>query len=43
MTGHSDRTVAELLGHTSTQMVARYAHLAPSHLRLAVEGLTIAN
>lgn len=39
MQGHSDRTVAELMGHTSTQMVKRYAHLAPSHLREAVEGL----
>lgn len=39
MAGHSDRTVAHLLGHTSTQMVARYAHLAPSHLRQAIEGV----
>jgi site-specific recombinase XerD len=39
MAGHSDRTVAHLLGHTSTQMVKRYAHLAPSHLKEAVEGL----
>lgn len=39
MQGHSDRTVAELMGHTSTQMVKRYAHLAPSHLREAIEGL----
>lgn len=39
MAGHSDRTVAHLLGHTSTQMVARYAHLAPSHLRQAIEGI----
>lgn len=43
MAGHSDRTVATLLGHTSTQMVSRYAHLAPSHLRDAVEGLGMAN
>jgi site-specific recombinase XerD len=43
MAGHSDRTVATLLGHTSTQMVARYAHLAPSHLRRAVEDVTMAN
>lgn len=40
MAGHSDRTVATLLGHTSTQMVARYAHLADAHLRQAVESLT---
>ena len=43
MAGHSDRTVAQLLGHTSTQMVVRYAHLAPSHLRRAVEDVTTAN
>lgn len=43
MAGHSDRTVAQLLGHTSTQMVARYAHLAPSHLRRAVEDIKMAN
>jgi site-specific recombinase XerD len=43
MAGHSDRTVAHLLGHTSTQMVARYAHLAPSHLRRAVEDVHMAN
>lgn len=28
--------VAELLGHTSLQMVMRYAHLAPSHLESTV-------
>lgn len=39
MAGHSDRTVAHLLGHTSTQMVARYAHLSDQHLRQAVEGM----
>lgn len=37
MAGHSDRTVAALLGHTSTAMVQRYAHLADAHLRAAVE------
>ena len=37
MAGHSDLTVAHLLGHTSTQMVARYAHLSEPHLREAVE------
>lgn len=41
--GHSDRTVAALLGHTSTQMVKRYAHLAPSHLKEAVNSLGTAN
>ncbi len=39
MAGHSDRTVAHLLGHTSTQMVARYAHLSEPHLREAVEAM----
>lgn len=37
MAGSSDRTVATLLGHTTTQMVKRYAHLADAHLRQAVE------
>jgi site-specific recombinase XerD len=41
MAGHSDRTVAALLGHTSTAMVQRYAHLADAHLRQAVE--TVSN
>jgi integrase len=29
-------TVAEILGHTSTQVTRRYAHLAPEHLRDAI-------
>lgn len=41
MAGHSDRTVAALLGHTSTAMVRRYAHLADAHLRAAVETVAI--
>lgn len=40
MAGHSDRTVAALLGHRSTQMVTRYAHLSTRHLRAAIEGLS---
>lgn len=40
MAGHSDRTVAQLMGHTNTQMVQRYAHLADAHLRAAVETLS---
>ncbi len=45
MAGHSDRTVSQLLGHTNTSMVKRYAHLADAHLRNAVEtlGQPIAN
>lgn len=39
MAGHSDRTVSQLLGHTNTSMVKRYAHLADAHLRNAVESL----
>jgi len=40
MAGHSDRTVADLLGHTTTQMVKRYAHLTAAHLREAVESVS---
>lgn len=32
-------TVAEILGHTSTQVTRRYAHLAPEHLRAAIRKL----
>lgn len=39
MLGQSDRTVAHLMGHTSTKMVARYAHLSEPHLRQAVDEL----
>lgn len=37
MSGQSDQTIAALLGHASTALVKRYAHLAPSHLKDAVE------
>jgi site-specific recombinase XerD len=37
MAGVSMRTLAELLGHKTLAMVMRYAHLAPAHLRDAVE------
>jgi hypothetical protein len=30
-------TIAALLRHSSTDLVKRYAHLSPSHLRQAVE------
>lgn len=39
MAGHSDRTVADLMGHHSTAMVKRYAHLSNRHLRNAIEDL----
>ena len=37
MAGVSRRALAELLGHKTLAMVMRYAHLAPAHLREAVE------
>lgn len=37
MAGVPLRTLAELLGHKTLAMVMRYAHLAPAHLREAVE------
>ena len=39
MAGVDLRTVAELLGHRTLQMVMRYAHLAPEHQALAVDRL----
>jgi hypothetical protein len=36
------RTVAELLGHRTLQMVMRYSHLAPEHQASAVERLVSA-
>ena len=35
--GASLRAVGELLGHSSVEMVARYSHLAPSHLGKTIE------
>jgi site-specific recombinase XerD len=40
MAGVPLRTIAELLGHKTLAMTMRYAHLAPAHLRDAVECLT---
>jgi integrase len=40
MAGVPLRTLAELLGHKTLAMVMRYAHLAPAHLREAVERIT---
>lgn len=37
MSGQSDQTIAALLGHASTALVKRYAHLSPSHLKDAIE------
>jgi len=39
MAGVPLRTIAELLGHKTLAMTMRYAHLAPAHLRDAVECL----
>jgi len=37
MPGVELRTVAELLGHRTLQMVMRYSHLAPEHQTSAVD------
>ena len=39
MNGASEGTIAALLRHSTTALVKRYAHLSPSHLRAAVEGV----
>lgn len=39
MNGASESTIAALLRHSSTALVSRYAHLSPSHLQAAVEGV----
>jgi len=39
MAGVDLRTVAELLGHRTLQMVIGYSHLAPEHQALAVDRL----
>ena len=39
MAGVDLRTVAELLGHRTLQMVMRYSHLAPEHQASAVDRL----
>lgn len=40
MNGQSDSTIAALLRHNGTGLVQRYAHLTPTHLRGAVEGVS---
>ena len=39
MNGQSDTTIAALLRHNGTGLVKRYAHLSPTHLRKAIEGV----
>ena len=39
MNEHRDTTIAALLRHSGTALVQRYAHLSPTHLREAVEGV----
>lgn len=39
MAGGDLRSLAELLGHKSLQLVMRYSHLAPDHLRAGVDRL----
>ena len=39
MNGQNEGTIAALLRHSSTALVKRYAHLSPSHLKTAVEGV----
>ena len=39
MAGVDLRTVAELLGHRTLQMVMRYSHLGPEHQTSAVDRL----
>ena len=37
--GVSERTIAEILGHKTLQMVKRYTHMKPAHLCAAMEDL----
>ena len=39
MKGVPLRTIAEILGHKTLQMVYRYSHLSPGHLKEAIDGL----
>ena len=42
MTGGVDiRTVQELLGHKDIRVTMRYAHLAPDHMKSAVQVLIV--
>ncbi len=39
MNGKAPGTIAALLRHSGTDLVARYAHLSPTHLQEALDGL----
>ncbi len=39
MSGQTPSTIAALLRHSGTNLVARYAHLGPTHLKSVVEGV----
>jgi integrase len=39
MNGQNEGTIAALLRHSTPALVKRYAHLSPSHLKAAVEGV----
>ena len=39
MQGANDRTLQTLMGHKTQRMILRYAHLGPTHLLNALEGL----
>lgn len=39
MNGQNEGTIAALLRHSTTALVKRYAHLSPSHLKAALEGV----
>jgi site-specific recombinase XerD len=41
MNGQSPSTIAALLRHSGTDLVARYAHLSPTHLQGAHEGVSV--
>jgi hypothetical protein len=43
MAGGDLRTVQELMGHETITMTMRHAHLAPSHLREAVQRISRAH
>ena len=40
MNGQGPSTIAALLRHSGTELVARYAHLSPTHLHGALEGVS---